>query len=419
MKILYLINIISPDYAKHYKLDSNFYGGWITSTINQLKKEENIELVVCFPDNTINYVREVLINNVKYIGFPKKKYNPYIYDKNLKFLFSNIIKKEQPNLVHIFGTEFSHTLSMCEAFNSPSKTLINIQGICNAIYLHYLDGLSCSTQNAITFIELLRKNSLKEQKKHFFQQAKNEIASLNKVENIIGRTEYDYAWIKKINPNINYYHCNETLRPIFYEHSWKYESCIKHSIFISQAGYPIKGLHIFLEALVIVIKRYPDCKVKIAGPNILENKIKFFSKSSYYKYLINFLDKNDLRKNVEFLGNISDEEMLNEYIKSNLFVIPSMCENSPNSLGEAMLLGVPCVCSDVGGISELIRHNEEGFVYQSNDSTMLAHYITKMFQLENSVVKYTIKARNHASQIYNQKSNLSNLISIYKKILSK
>ena len=135
--------------------------------------------------------------------------------------------------------------------------------------------------------------------------------------------------------------------------------------------------------------------------------------------MINFLDKNDLRKNVEFLGDISDEEMLNEYIKSNLFVIPSMCENSPNSLGEAMLLGVPCVCSDVGGISELIRHNEEGFVYQSNDSTMLAHYITKMFQLENSVVKYTIKARNHASQNKNQKSNLSNLISIYKKILSK
>ena len=152
MKILYLINIIFPDYAKYYKLDSNFYGGWISSTINQLKKEENIELIVCFPDNTINYVREIVINNVKYIGFPKKKYNPYIYDKNLKFLFSDIIKKEQPNLVHIFGTEFSHTLSMCEAFNSPSKTLINIQGICNAIYLHYLDGLSCSTQNAITFI---------------------------------------------------------------------------------------------------------------------------------------------------------------------------------------------------------------------------------------------------------------------------
>ena len=55
---------------------------------------------------------------------------------------------------------------------------------------------------------------------------------------------------------------------------------------------------------------------------------------------------------IEFLGRLSAEGMKQAYLDANVFVMPSTIENSPNSLGEAMLLGVPCVAADVGGVAE-------------------------------------------------------------------
>ena len=69
--------------------------------------------------------------------------------------------------------------------------------------------------------------------------------------------------------------------------------------------------------------------------------------------------------------------MKERFLKSNVFVSPSTIENSPNSLGEAMLLGIPCISSDVGGVKNLLKHEEEGYVYQTDAPYMLAYYVKK------------------------------------------
>ena len=78
----------------------------------------------------------------------------------------------------------------------------------------------------------------------------------------MGRTTWDQACTYLINPKVKYHFCNETLRSEFYKDRWKVENCNKHTIFISQASYPIKGFHKFLEALVQV-KTFPEaCSVR-------------------------------------------------------------------------------------------------------------------------------------------------------------
>ena len=95
----------------------------------------------------------------------------------------------------------------------------------------------------------------------------------------------------------------------------------------------------------------------------------------------------DLERNVVFTGPLDEEKMCQRYLKSNVFVCPSSIENSPNSLGEAMVLGVPCVASDVGGVSDMLKHKEEGFVYQTDAPYMLAHYVCEIFENEVAILK--------------------------------
>lgn len=106
--------------------------------------------------------------------------------------------------------------------------------------------------------------------------------------NIIGRTTWDKACAHFIAPESRYYFCNENLRSVFYYGSqWEYEKCNKYQIAISQAGYPIKGLHKVIEAVALLCNEFPDIKVKVGGANIFEgNWIKGNSYGIYIRQLL-------------------------------------------------------------------------------------------------------------------------------------
>jgi glycosyltransferase involved in cell wall biosynthesis len=67
-----------------------------------------------------------------------------------------------------------------------------------------------------------------------------------------------------------------------------------------------------------------------------------------------------LPRGVEILAGRTRDQLLAEYQRADLFVFPTRLDILPNALGEALATGVPCVASDVGGISELVREGESG-----------------------------------------------------------
>ena len=124
-----------------------------------------------------------------------------------------------------------------------------------------------------------------------------------------------------------------------------------------------------------------------------------------------------LERNVVFTGPLDEEKMCQRYLKSHVFVCPSSIENSPNSLGEAMVLGVPCVASDVGGVSDMLKHKDEGFVYQTDAPYMLAHYVCEIFENEDLALKFSKNAREHALTTHDRDANTRRLIEIYRDII--
>jgi len=124
----------------------------------------------------------------------------------------------------------------------------------------------------------------------------------------------------------------------------------------------------------------------------------------------------NLKQCIIFTGILNEKQMCERYLKSHIFVCPSSIENSPNSLGEAMILGVPCVASDVGGVTDLLKHREEGFVYQADAPYMLAHYVCEIFSNDELALQFSKKSREHAKITHNVQTNLNNLINIYRQI---
>lgn len=123
-----------------------------------------------------------------------------------------------------------------------------------------------------------------------------------------------------------------------------------------------------------------------------------------------------MNDHVEFVGMLDEGKMVEEYLKANIFVCPSAIENSPNSVGEAMLLGVPVIASNVGGTNCLLEHNKEGFLYQADADYMLAFYIKKLFASKDLALAFSKAARTHASKTHNREQNYKTLLEIYDEI---
>ena len=175
-----------------------------------------------------------------------------------------------------------------------------------------------------------------------------------------------------------------------------------------------------LEAMPEILKQYPDAHIYVAGDEItrfgtIKEKIKI---SGYGAYLRRLIGSNRLSEHVTFLGRLNAEQMLTQYLESNVFVSPSSIENSPNSVGEAMLLGMPVISSDVGGVRDMLTDGREGWLYDNADVDRLAQLVCHVFAQENEseVLSAAAAAAVHAGRTHDPDANYSRLMEIYHEI---
>ena len=344
----------------------------------------------------------------------------HIYLPELEESFREEIRTFQPDVIHSWGVEYHHALAMVNAAKAEGKLpnmVASIQGLCRFLAEHYTDGIPERICRRSTFRDLLRKDNILQQQEKFRLRGNLETESLEKLCHVIGRTDWDYNCTKQINPVIRYHFCNETLRETFYEGQWNYASCVKHRIFASSCSYPIKGFHYLLEAFAQVVKVYPDATLAVTGSSFLTKDFKDkLRQSGYEAYLASLAKRYHLEEKLQFLGHLSADAMKQAYLDAHVFVLSSTLENSPNSLGEAMVLGVPSVAADVGGVRNLMHHETEGFLYESGDVKALADRIVELFAMEEKVLSMTEAARSHARKTHDPETNLRTLMKIYEEI---
>ena len=422
MKVLWLTNVPLPEASRLFGLATGTSGGWLSGAANHLvSSNQTIQLSVLFPVKAQRTgVTQAKGNKIEYYAFPQLR-NRQLKGNEENRLFSRVIKDVKPDVVHIFGTELPHSLMMLNVCNSLGvNAVVSIQGLVSKIGEHFESNLPLNVVHGATIRNILKRDSVIGLKRLYSRLAENEREILNRATSVIGRTNFDRAYALQVNPRLKYYTCNETLRDSFYTTDlWDVKDCEKNSIFLSQGHYPIKGLHYMIEAMRIIRASYPNTKIYIGGKNIIKNDtLKDRLIMSYYgKYIKGILEQHGLCDHVVFLGPLNEKQMRDKYLSSYVFVCPSSIENSPNSLAEAMILGVPSIASYVGGTMDMLEHGKEGFLYQANAPYMLAYYVMKIFANDQLAQQLSGNAVKRAKNTHSRESNGNSLMNIYRSII--
>ena len=422
MKILWVCSIMLPRIASSLQMSSSNKEGWITGLSDMIvEQSENnhMKLAVCFPVPLKSELLQGEVDGISYFTFHEDTSKPWKYEETIETELALILETYQPDLIHVFGTEFPHSLAMANVVDQNKPLLVGLQGLCFAIAPLYALGVPEKVQKQFLFRDLLKMDNIHLQQKKFYIRGRREKELLNKITHVTGRTDFDRKEVLSVNSRLKYHFMNEILRPEFYGSRWSYEKCEPFRIFMSQGNYPLKGLHFMLEAMPALLEKYPEIKLYIAGDKItnyetLKDKIKI---SSYGKFLLRKIKEHKLESAVVFLGKLDSKEMCQEYLKANVYLSASTLENSPNSVGEAMLLGMPVVSSDVGGVRNMLEHLEEGYLYQTDNKEALIAAIGKVFDMGKGSRELGNRARAHAMVTHDKLVNYHRLLDIYHNLL--
>jgi len=145
---------------------------------------------------------------------------------------------------------------------------------------------------------------------------------------------------------------------------------------------PSKGIEYLLEAMELILSRHPSAKLAIVGEGALMEGLKAQAAAL------------GVSESVIFTGNRRDVPDILDAL--DIFVLSSVKEGLPNSIIEAMASGLPIVSSDVGGVSELISHEETGLLVPPREPKALALAVKHLLSNPDEASRMAMAAKEYA-----------------------
>lgn len=417
MRVLWISNIIFPELCSKIGIKAPVVGGWMQAGARALlEKDKTLKLgVVSFYKG--NDLQNFRGTDIQYYLVPEHVSASCLYDKDIEGYLKQVYGDFRPDLIHIHGSEYGHSFAAVRVCGNR-KTVVSVQGLVSFYKDYYFAGIKeCDIRKNTTVRDIVRRDSLVQQQRRMAKRGRLEVELFKNVKHVIGRTSWDKSCVWSLNPNARYHFCNETLRESFYNNKWEYDKCCKHTIFLSQGQYPIKGLHQMVKALPLILRDFPDTEVYVAGNDFYTN-VPFYRKNGYANYVQKIMKMYGVVDKFHFLGQLSERMMVEKYLQANVFVCPSVIENSPNSVGEAQLLGTPVVASYVGGTMDMVKDGETGFLYRFEETSLLAERVCELFASNELCCCLSDKERIVAANRHDKNVNAETLINIYKEIIS-
>lgn len=395
-------------------------GGWLRSLEEELNKVPEVELAICF--YSYQYLEPFKFNGTQfYPVFRKGKKNKI--SRLIKRIFSagnddereikellKVIELFKPNLIHVHGTEDNFGMVQ---YSTNIPVVISIQGILNSIAEKYFSGIPYSIVSCHeSVLYKLAAASIGHDFRQLKKYAERERRILMNAKYIIGRTDLDRRITSVLAPESMYFVGNEILRSQFYENIWskkQFGETIQIVTISNSALY--KGLETIVSTAQI-LKENTDLKFvwKVIGLSGVSNIVKIVKK---WKGL------NFQNLNIQLLGSQNEKDIIETLLRSDIYCQTSHIDNSPNSLCEAMILGMPVIATVAGGTSSLLKDKEEGILIQDGDPYSLAGAIIELSGNFPKAREYGNAAYTRALQRHNGEFVKEEYLKIYKIITAR
>jgi glycosyltransferase involved in cell wall biosynthesis len=335
-------------------------------------------------------------------------------DEKDEQMYLDIINKVQPDIIHIHGTENSFG---CIINKTNIPVVVSIQGIVTVIAQKFNTGiepkyLGIRKYNLrLGLKNLLLQHTFKSEIPLFKKMKKRELKNFQFTKYIIGRTAWDRRVTTVLAPSAKYYHCEEILREKYYEERWiKPVKCNKFIIHSTSKSSALKGFETICAALHELNKAgVINIEWRVAGIDQSDLIVKVVKKQLKAKYP---------SVGLVLLGNLNENQLIEKIKEANVFVMASHIENSPNNLCEAMMLGIPCIATFVGGTGTILKDGTEGVLIQDNDPWAMAGAIIELKNNVNKAAEYGQRARVAALKRHDKGINIARLLDIYEKVIN-
>ena len=402
-----------------YKMGLRVTGGWQDALEDYLLDVPGLELIVAFDgggeDTEVRHIDGITYVPIR-LDYSRWERLSLMWDweVNVNKLLPemvSIVDRFKPDIIHVFGTEWPFGL-IAEKVDIP--VVVHIQGAIvpmnNALYP---PGYS-----RFSFAKWVPVRYLRTKFYYFLEAWKNDSRAVierriwKSVNNYMGRTEWDKTISSVLHPGRRYFHVEEALRPSFTTQDvpqWRQSPAGKACIMTIGCYSLLKGPDLLLKTAHVMVESGFDFEWVVAGqmPPLLKEFVESHEKLSFED------------NHVSFVGHMEPEQLTARLSEATLYVHTSYIENSPNSICEAQIMGVPVVATNVGGVSSLVEDGGDGVLVPANDPWQMANAIMRLAGDPQRLSCYSANARIRAMARHSKENVVEQLLACYSSLVEK
>lgn len=403
-----------------YRADSGLRfngGGWVAGLQRSLMQVPGMELGVAFEME--GQPPKVMQDGVTYYPFTVRHHSrlveimrspdPAREEAEWLKIYQGIVDDFRPEVIQCFGTEWPYGLL---AQRQEVAVVIHMQGAMMP-YLKALYPAGYTLSREVRYY--LRHFSRRalgalHTYKISFQRAQRELRIAQGCQYFMGRTEWDRGLVDLYAPEARYFHCEEMLRPEFYEEGpvW-HPKPQKHTLRLLTVGNGSmwKGLDLLLRT-ANALTTLTDVEFEWMVAGTVDNR----------GYIEEREGLRFERSHVRFIGVLSAAEVRQHLADVDIYVHTSHIDNSPNALCEAMMTGTPCIATNVGGVGSMIEHGVDGLLVPANESFILADTIKRLGSDPERQASLGSAARERALRRHDPEAVVKQVVDVYTAIIS-
>jgi glycosyltransferase involved in cell wall biosynthesis len=169
--------------------------------------------------------------------------------------------------------------------------------------------------------------------------------------------------------------------------------------------HPLKDHITAIQTFAKTVAQIPNAKLWIVGEGEEHDKI------------VQEIQRLAIHDKVRLLGNRSDVEVLIH--AADAFLLTSISEGIPLTVIEAMFAGIPCVCSNVGGLPEIIEHGRNGLLAPARNPEALSEQLTEVLVNQSRAKSLGLAGKTDAQLRFSDRAMQAAYREVYQQMLSK